>query len=60
MFAHNDTQAFMERKFQPEDHKYIRRLACKDEARGLEQARKKAIVEHAQAQVDKHIGARAA
>jgi hypothetical protein len=60
MFAHNDTQAFMERKFQPEDHKYIRRLARKDEARGLEQARKKAIVEHAQARVDKRIGARAA
>ena len=60
MFAHNDTQAFMERKFQPEDHKYIRRLARKNEVRGLEQARKKAIVEHAQARVDKCIGARTA
>jgi len=58
MFAHNDTQAFMEKKFQPEDYKYIRQLARKDEAKGLEQAKKKAIVEHAQAKIDRRKAAR--
>ena len=60
MYAHNNTQAFMEEKFQPEDHQYIRQLARKDEAKGLEQARKQAIVEHAQAKIDKRVAAKAA
>jgi len=46
MYAHNNTQAFME-KFQFEDNQYICQLACKDEVKRLEQARKQAIVEHA-------------
>ena len=60
MYARNDTQAFMEKKFQSEDYKYIRQLARKDEAKGLEQAKKKAVVEHAQARIDKRIAAKAA
>jgi len=60
MYARNNTQAFMEKKFQPEDHMYIRQLARTDEAKGLEQAKRKAIVEHAQAKIDKRKVAKAA
>src|SRR3984893_17631597 len=42
MYAHNNTQAFMEKKFQPEDYKYIHQLAHKDEAKGVERAKKQA------------------
>jgi hypothetical protein len=60
MYVHNDTQAFMAKKFQPEDYQYIRQLARVDEAKGLEHARKNAIVEHAQAKIDKRTAGRVA
>ena len=60
MYAHNNTQAFMEKKFQPEDYKYIHQLAHKDEAKGVERAKKQAIVGHLQHKIDKKRAARAA
>src|SRR4051812_21833891 len=50
----------MEKKFQAEDYKYIHQLACIDEGKGLEIAKKKAIIEHVQAKVDKRMTLQAA
>jgi hypothetical protein len=54
MYVQNDTQVFMERRFESEDYKYICQLACIYDSKGLELAKKKAIIEHAQEKVNKH------
>lgn len=59
MYVRNDTQAFMKKKFQSEDYKYIHQLAHIDEGKGLELEKKKAIVEHAQVKVNRRIAAKA-
>ena len=51
MFHHNNTQAFMEKKFQDEDYKFIHQMAR--ESRGEEKRRREEFVLHAEAKVAK-------
>jgi hypothetical protein len=60
MYVQNDTQAFMERRFESEDYKYICQLTCIDESKELELVKKKTIIEHTQEKVNKCATARAA
>jgi len=53
MYFHNDTEAFMKQKFQPEDYKFIRKMARELESQGLEAKRKKDLVQHMQAKNEK-------
>jgi hypothetical protein len=46
MFRQNETQAFMEKKFLPEDYKFIRKTARDADAKHLEKERKQMRVEH--------------
>ena len=55
MFKHNETQAFMEAKFQPEDYKFIHEMARLIDSQGLEPKRKKALVQHMQAKNNKRM-----
>jgi hypothetical protein len=57
MYTHNNTQAFMEKKFQSDDYQYIHQMARKAEAQKEEANRKREIVEHAQARVKKQMDA---
>jgi hypothetical protein len=57
MYMRNDTEAFMKKKFQPEDHQYIRQLAHENDSRGTEKQKRMDMVEHAQAKVDKRLEA---
>ena len=53
MYYHNNTEAFMERKFHPEDYKYVRNVARNLEGQGLETKRKKELVQHLKAKNDR-------
>ncbi len=55
MFKHNETQAFMEKKFQPEDYIFIHEMAHLIDSQGLEAKRKKALVQHMQAKNNKRM-----
>ena len=50
MFHHNNTKAFMEKHFGPEDYQFLHGLAR--ESTGHEKQRKKAIVEHSQQRIE--------
>ena len=57
MFHHNDTQAFMDTIFLPEDYKFIRAMAQKAEAKGLARKRRQEVTHHWQDKADKGIAA---
>jgi hypothetical protein len=57
MYRRNNTEAFMAQKFQPDDHQYIRRLAREQNSGGVEKQRKRDMLQHAQAKVDKCLKA---
>jgi hypothetical protein len=50
MFYHNNTKAFMDKYFGPEDYQFLHSLACG--STGHEKERKKAIVEHSQKRIE--------
>jgi hypothetical protein len=57
MYSRNGTQAFMNKKFEPEDYQFIHQKARSDDSREHERMRKKQIIEHTQAKIDKRTGA---
>ena len=57
MYTRNNTEAFMAKKFQLDDHQYIRRLAREENSRGVEKQRKREMIQHAQAKVNKRLEA---
>ena len=57
MYSRNNTEAFMQKMFQPDDHRYIRQLACDDNSRSVENDKKREMIEHAQAKANQHMAA---
>ena len=55
MFHHNDTQAFMKKKFQAEDYKFIHKIVCENKEE--EKTRRKEIVLHAEAKMARQAAA---
>jgi len=53
MFCHNETQIFMEKQFQPEDYKFVRKMARQADSQKLELKRKQKLVQHTQAKNEK-------
>ena len=58
MFYFNKTQEFMDKKFEPEDHIFIRGMARNLETQGLVKKRKKQIVQHQQTRAAKNVAAK--
>ena len=46
MYFYYETEAFMRQKFQPDDYKFIRKMARELESQGLKAKRKKDLVQH--------------
>jgi hypothetical protein len=53
MFRHNKTQEFMQQKFQPEDHQFIRQMARHADSQGEEKKRKQMLVDFSEAKIQK-------
>jgi hypothetical protein len=53
MFKKNKTQKFMQDKFQAEDHQFIRQMARSLDSHGEEAKRKRMLVEHNEARIQK-------
>src|SRR3954451_2034083 len=49
MFRHNETQIFMKKQFQPDDYKFVRKMARQADSQKLELKRKQKLVQHTQA-----------
>ena len=58
MFHHNETEQFMDENFQPEDYKFLCKMAHDADSHKLEAMRKKAQVEYDQAKNAKKAAAR--
>ena len=58
MFHHNETEQFMDENFQPEDYKFLCKMAHDADSHKLEAMRKKAQVEYDQARNAKKAAAR--
>ena len=58
MFHQNETQAFMETNFQPEDYQYVHKKARQADVDHLELKRKQNIVQHTQARNEWKIASR--
>jgi hypothetical protein len=57
LFHHNKTQAFMAKKFQPEDYKFVHKMARMADSQKLEQKRKQELVQHTQAKNNARMAA---
>jgi hypothetical protein len=53
MYQRNQNQAFVEKKFNDEDHKYVMQKACEINASGLEKKRQLKLIQYQQQQVEK-------
>ena len=57
MFYKNKTQEFMNDKFQAEDHQFICQMTCKVDSHKQEMKRKRMLVEHNEAKIQKRMEA---
>jgi hypothetical protein len=53
MYNMNDTQAFINKKFQDEDHKFVMKKTCEVDKSGLEKKRYTAMIEEGEKNVQK-------
>jgi hypothetical protein len=51
MYWHNDTQTFMDNKFQTDDYKFIHQLARQDESKGLALKQQVQIIDHEEGKI---------